>query len=133
MTVVSAIKRSPQRRTGSFWYGPVTVRSGRIASQASKPAANDTRSSTKGISRQNVIHEIRQALHVFGAATRLPSDRFVFASVELLRFEQLELGNRLPDPCGEIRKRAFVIPVRRHFCACQTGSAADCGVGRELH
>jgi len=54
--------------------------------------------------RQNVIHEIQQALHVFGAATCFPGDRFVFASIELLRFERLELGDRLLDACDEFRK-----------------------------
>ena len=36
---------------------------------------------------KNVVHEIRQALHAFGTATRLPCDRFIFGSIELLRFE----------------------------------------------
>src|SRR6202011_5582689 len=59
--------------------------------------------------RKNMIHEIRQALHAAGAAARLPGDRFVFGSIELLGFECLQLRDRLADACDEFRKRDFGI------------------------
>jgi len=83
--------------------------------------------------RQHVIHEIRLALHAFGAAARLPGDRFVFGPIELLRLESLELNEGLAQACAEFRKRTFVILVYRNVCPCDTSRTADRGVRRELY
>src|SRR5882757_11131499 len=83
--------------------------------------------------RQHVVHEIRLALHAFGAAARLPGDRFVFGPIELLRLESLELNEGLAQARAEFRKRTFVVLVHRNVCPCDTSRTADRGVRRELY